>query len=493
MGDTPSDQRENDDLAQRQAALHLRTDRREAPQAAAAPGRGPLTGPPKGRLSTVLRPLFTAGALLVVVVLVGALALKAVDRLRPTPAAAASPQATLRLTPLSDGLKCVRRIAWSPDGKRIAVLGDTQSCAASALNSQTSAILIFDARNGEITERLTPDIDVLTALPARVIIAPPSATGTSLSTPDIPGALGSNWKDPHFEPRLTYSALVWTPDSKALLLPFAILTSATQKPVDARVGGLLREGVRTNALTTVWLDTIHASQAGKIEQWDLTGDTPTQVTAPAMAEAYRWNSDGTLAADPSAATGAVGAPCGGASFTVWQPGSLGYTAAPAGGSLSAQDVGWTAPVSPVSPDGRYFYESVSASGSLVPPSTVQLQPEEQTLAPHDMALQTLAQQLAQATNPDAATSLLVAWRPDGRLLAAFSPPSQEAAPTTLTVSIYDTTTGQLVKQLTPGSNIGSQSAPSADTLQWSPDGQQLLLADSADGAITIWGPGRLPA
>lgn len=416
--------------------------------------------------------MFPFVAMLAIVVLVGVATLKAVDKLRPT-SEAASAQSILRLNPMGEGLKCVTQVAWSPDETHIAVLGNTRDCGGSALDEQTMQVLVYDARNGEITQRLTPDIDVF-------------------GTYEMGGALYAVWKDPHFVPRLTYSNLVWTPDGAALLLPFSIQIADLQHPAAAYVKGLLREGVSDSKLTTVWIDNSSGVSPGKIERWDLTGFIPTLVQAPAAAAAYRWNSDGALSPMTSAATGAVGAPVGGDSFAVWQPGSLGYTAASSGGSISAQDVGWVTTIAPVSPDGRYFYQSIDVIRSLVPPSTAQVQPQEPTLAPHDKALQTLAQQLTQAASPDTASALLVAWRPDGRLLATVNQHPQSTAASSFTVSIYDTTTGQLVKQLTPNFNGLREGPPQAEALQWSPDGKQLLLADGVYGAVTIWGPGSLP-
>ena len=169
-----------------------------------------------------------------------------------------------------------------------------------------------------------------------------------------------------------------------------------------------------------------------------------------------------------------------------------HTAAPSGSPINALDVSWTTILAPISPDGRYFYQSLAVSDSLVPPSATQ--PQEPTLAPHDKALQALAQQLTQAAaTPDAAAGLLIAWRPDGRVLATVSQHPQGSAASAFTISLYDTTTGQLIKQLTPSFAGLGAGQPGAEALQWAPDGKQLLLTGSANGAVIIWGPGSLPA
>lgn len=93
------------------------------------------------------------------------------------------------------------------------------------------------------------------------------------------------------------------------------------------------------------------------------------------------------------------------------------------------------------------------------------------------------------------STLLVTYRPDGHLLAVvqFNGAGEgSATPATFTVSIYNTATGTLVKRLTPNF-IGLQSGSAGqETLEWSPDGSRLLLADNAFGAIMVWGPDALP-
>jgi len=470
MGDTQS---ENGESAQQQMSPPQRMDLREPPRAPAKAGHAPLSRSSTARSGWVIRTLLPVVAVLVISGLVGVTAVKAVNKLRPT-SPGASTQSVRRLNPIGDGLKCVEQVAWSPDGTHIAVLGDTHACGGTALDQQTTQLFIYDVRNGEITQRLAPDIDVL-------------------EDENMGGSIYVLWKDPHAEPQLSYSNLVWTPDGAALLLPFSIRITDPQRSTTAYVKGLLREGVSDKKLTTVWIDNTPVVPSGEVEVWDLTGSIPILVQAPPAAAAYRWNGDGSISAMSSAATGPVGLSDGGDSFTIWQPGSLNYTAPPSGGSINAQDVGWTTAIAPISPDGRYFYESLDVSGSLVPPSTAQAQPLESKYTPHDKALQALAQQLTQAATPDAASGQLVAWRPDGGMLATVSQQPQSTEASGFTVSIYNTATGQLIKRLTPdftGLHVG---LTQDEALAWSPDGTRLLLADSAYGAITIWGPGALPA
>jgi hypothetical protein len=64
------------------------------------------------------------------------------------------------------------------------------------------------------------------------------------------------------------------------------------------------------------------------------------------------------------------------------------------------------------------------------------------------------------------------------------------------ISIYDTASGKLVKQVMPdftGLSASPAATGSSVALLWSPDGSRLLLADNVYGVITVWRPGALPA
>lgn len=438
-----------------------------------------------------VRPLLILGIMLLLAALMGVATLKAVDRLRPTGASVTAPQPLLRLTPLAEGLKCVEQVAWSPDSAQVAVMGNTQTCGSSSLYAQTTRILIYNARSGQISQQLQPDLDVI-------------------GSGDVRQALYDHWDDPHAVPQLTYTNLVWTPDNRSLLLPFALHVSGISHPDDAPITGLLRESVAPGALTSVWLDRLWRRPANALELWDLSlaypadaptptsglrppvGPQPVAVVAPPPGATYRWDSGGALASSGAAATGAVGDPSGGQSFTIWQAGVLSYLPPAAVGGPA---ILWTAQIAPVSPDGRYFYSAVPATGALVPPSTLSAGaplPTVPTLAPHDKALRALAVQLGQVAATDATTPLLITWRPDGRMLAVVkqTPASVAGA---VTVSLYNTATGALVTQLTPDFSGLTAGPASAETLHWSPDGKQLLFSDGVYGSLTLWGPGKLPA
>jgi hypothetical protein len=380
-------------------------------------------------------------------------------------------------------------VAWSPDGKQIAAQGDTQQCGGSSSDSRTGAIYIYDEQTGRVVQQLQPDQLIFNA-PAveKVVNANVTQFGPSAS--------------------LFYQGLTWTPDGQALIMGFNVeIPTFTGNGPGAGVNGLLRLAIGHTSSSVVWTDSLTSFPNGTIERWDLSTGKSLSVPTPPAATNYRWNSDGTLSPAGSAAGKPIGAPNRGQAFSIWQAGQLQFAFGPATPNsqpnLVAQDIQWAANFTPISPDGRYFYSYFPAFGSLVPPSTKHAYPDEQIVEPHDAALVALARHLSLTQQPGANQSgqvarVLVTWRPDGRLLAAIASndgsgngAGTSSAPT-FAVSVYDTSTGKLVKQVTPsftGMQVGSGGN---ESLVWSPDGSRLLLVDNIYGAITIWGPGALP-
>lgn len=475
------------DSAQRRTALRSLAQASVAPVVTPTqrePTSAPLVTWSSGRRGVRRQRIISTLSVLAVVVVIGVVVANIVGAFRPATHLAA--KSAIRINPTDDGLNCVTQIAWSPDGKLVAAQGNTANCGASASDSQTGVVYIYDANTGTLKTQLHADAAVFNA-PAVQQYLRAHATPTSGSAP------------------VYYFGMTWTGDSQAILALFSLEApdaSASNSSSGAVVNGLVRLSVKNTAASAVWLDTPTKSYRGNtLERWDLTTGASALIPAPAPATAYRWNADGTLSPDSASSNGPIGAPNAGSRFTIWQSGNLQYAEGPSGpnntGSINTQDVGWNTDLSPISPDGRYFYGYIPAYGSLVPPSIKLAFPHELHVEPRDKALLTLAQQMTQAEPPAKNVlipRMLVTWRPDGRYLAALTANTTAPAPATaFTVSIYDTTTGKLVKRLTPNFS-GLQAGPAGvETLAWSPDGVRLLLSDNIYGAITIWGPGELPA
>ena len=387
--------------------------------------------------------------------------------------------AGLLMNPLGDGLFCATQVAWSPDSTRIAVVGHSVNCSGAGSGRTPGLILVYAVASGTLIQKLQPDTAVLALSAIAQQVAANSAAGGMIST-------------------LTYQSLTWTPDGQALLMTFDLELQPNPNAGSTGVFGLQRLGATDPSLTKVWLDTI-ASHFAPFERWNLISGAADTPPAPAKAATYQWNADGALA--PTGPAGQpVGVPDGGKTFTVWQPGRLlfGTKSDKITGSTTviAQDIGWLSNASPVSPDGHYFYPNTINAGSLVPPSTQHAVVGEPVLQPHDQALVALAQQMMRAPSPSQNTSILVAWRPDGSYLAAFAPDAAAPSPAVFTISLSDAASGNLVKQVMPdftGLSASPAGSGASVALLWSPDGSRLLLVDNVYGAITVWGPGALPA
>jgi WD40 repeat protein len=217
-------------------------------------------------------------------------------------------------------------------------------------------------------------------------------------------------------------------------------------------------------------------------EWDLWSRMakPFQSIQPAVQ--FHWGKDGTLSSKmllsynsvPSISLAAnVGNPDG-ENFTIWQPG---YTALTNMSGLSV----WSTNFEAWSPDGRYIIDSITQVGLMKPRNHLvldaqaleQMQISNMPLLPaHDVAL------LQAAT-----TSSVIAWRPDGRIMAAFSYYDS--------VNVYNCVTGHKIASL-PLPFRKQLLAGNTALLRWSPNGTHLLLSSVWGGAISLWGPDQLP-
>ena len=390
---------------------------------------------------------------------------------KSTPTSTAS--TSLRVNPASDGLFCPTQVAWSPDSTRIAVVGNAVNCTGAASGRTPGLILIYSAASGKLIERLQPDGAVLALPTIAQQVAANSAAGGLIST-------------------LTYQSLTWTPDSQALLMVFDLELLPNPNACCTTVYGLQRLGVVDSSLTRTWIDTSGSSFA-PFERWDLVAGVADVPPTPARATEYQWNAGSALAAAGPVGE-PVGMPDGGQTFTVWQPGQLlfGTKSDKATGSTTVipEDIAWLSNISPVSPDGRYFYPNMTGFGSVVPPSTQLLGGPK--LQPHDQALTALARKMMLTPSPSQNTTILVSWRPDGRYLAEFAPDATNPNPAAFTTSVYGTVNGKLAKELRPDFTGLSRDTSGSLALLWSPDGSRLLLLDNLVGVLTMWGPSALP-
>ncbi len=377
--------------------------------------------------------------------------------------------------PQQDGFACLADTAWSPDSKRIAFLGYQHDCAQGTAVYEPGLVMVHDARSGKLVARLWPDSTILHALRVR-----------------FPWA--------HGVPVIYYDMLLWSPDGQRVALTFSVVF--TPEGATPLFDGVLladEDGGHAQVLLQPQQD------SSQYTEWDLKrGELRAVPPSPSISSssfitvppalAYRWGADGTLIPETRLTSttapsppplGSVGNPDGGTSFTIWQPGWAELTTeASANGPVHLPGVySWNTVFRAWSPDGRYLVYPIALASRLEPtgqplPShqaLVDFQLEQVPLLPvRDAAFQRILEALPQILIDS--NTMMVAWRLDGRLLAAYNADEK-------TLGLYDCTSGnQLASLLLPTSH-GSLSG--SNFMSWSPDGSQLLLLDWQLGA-TLW-------
>jgi hypothetical protein len=382
------------------------------------------------------------------------------------------PSPSLIPLPQQDGITCLTDAAWSPDSTTIAVLGYGrcyQPGAAGSVN-RYGIVNLYDAHSRKLVVQFHPEAAITDALigsasfPRRDLVA------------------------------MTYVHLLWSPDGRSLACTFTVQRGPVEKgavpresdgkqPVLNGVVLLDRDGRHPQVLLQPQSHT-----ASLYAEWDLAhrralSFTPLPSASGSMpfppALAYHWGTNGALVPEillsrtslPAPfSRGPVGAPDGGASFSLWQPGALTLDSWPDGSSGYT----WRTNFAAWSPNGHYLVDGMSLLGVLTPPGRLVLthrQPLFSTLsnvplAPaHDVALLQLLQSWT-----------VVAWSPKGQLLAA----SQGGK----SVQLFDCRTGN---RLASFELLNKQAASPSDSLllRWSPDGK--YIASVGDGGVVqLW-------
>lgn len=374
-------------------------------------------------------------------------------------------------------LQCPSAAVWSPDDKRIAVLAQLGACSNSDAGIiEPNVVALFNI-HGKLERLLYPD-NLALGKDAPTTPHPTPMAGAPLPTTEPTSA--------------HYWAMGWSPDGVRLALVYETLFKRDQKgfgpfesglillPVDGSSGEKL-SGL-TNPTSDVW-----DLQARRQIRGNAANQTPSFV--------YQWSSQAMLTpVANSVASGPIGSPSGGQRFTIWQPGGVLFDRDKHTLVFSFATMAW-------SPDGRYIVPSFGFGGELAPGTSGISQSGDGSyqLAPRDLGLISAASRLKSPSDPYA-TNMPVAWRGDGRLLAAREPNLlidqviQRLDGTVLLnamehIDVYDCATG--AKRLTlatkPLANRLQWAAiapPSA--LRWSPSGQKLSWLDAPFDSLTIW-------
>jgi WD40 repeat protein len=413
-------------------------------------------------------------------------------RMSTLPGLATTANQDLTAVVLSPSLQrevCLRDLAWSPDGRQVAVLGYRNSCPSESADNysyQAGVVNIYSTATGHLVREILPDPAVL-ALPG--ISSLGTVRPVSASADTSKRAIG-------------YHNVLWSPDGKRLALTFVIFLQGPDGVPLSRsfIGLALINADGTNEHATMFSDT---TQYHSALRWDTTTQDHHALPTQPPAMNYTWSASGLLvpgnspAATVSTAT-PIGNPDGGSSFTIWQPGRIQlHNFSPYPGAYT-----WLTSALAWSPDGRFLIESFYLYGLLYPtgepsPPVSELKAMNLASAPsvgiRDPALQHLLTSLDTADWFDD-----IAWSPNGHVLAAspYGPAATASGGSSVEpVTLYDCVTGRTLGRLQPppeanvpgqpGGGLGSQ-------LLWSSDGSHLLLYSVVLGTITIWGPHRLP-
>lgn len=377
----------------------------------------------------------------------------------------------------SGGIVCLRDAAWSPDSRYLAFIGNGQGCNPD--HFVPAMIDLYAARTRQLLRQIDPDAPVLAAL--RSAAGPqPSASGYR------PGVI-------------SYQSLLWSPNGTRFALTFVAVASwdPAQHPFDGvelmNSDGsqphvlLRRETADTPASLYLQWD-LRSGGAVVVRQLPITWPLPF-TAEPALA--YAWQDQGgereTLA--PVGALAGVtpsllgdltpvGNQSGGARLSIWQPGWLELDWESGDGDIHAAGLyTWRTAFSAWSPDGRYLVSQVSTAAQIEPlgfqgsgrrlvNGTLSQLP---LLPVRDAGLEHMLEGLIDTPRGDAPPTPWLAWRLDGRVLAAQDPAG---------VAFYDCATGRLlaVRSLSTAriALSGELNAP-----RWSPDGTMLVLPNGA--------------
>lgn len=409
---------------------------------------------------------------------------------RPIPSTSSGHPGTVTLSPARAHLRCIRDAAWSPDGRYVSILGYGGGCPLPGpqASQSTGAVVTYDAASGAVRARFQPDAAILAAV-QRMIRDSEQST-------------------------IEYHSLLWRHDGAELAISFVV---SLELPASA--GGTQRSetvaGVFLSAAdgshVTVYTHPLAAEENAN-GAWNLrSGEylpVPSGLAHPALA--YVWaagalSPQGSLVSNATPAEASfqgIGQPDGDESFSVWQPAQIVRESTGDATDTTPGAYVYRTSFAAWSPDGTMLVPSMGLSARLEPAD--QPIPSAQTLRSlgvsglpllpvRDAGLATALGRLALITNDQSNGPMLVAWSPDGRMLAVQlvpAEPNAEPHETDHALIVYDCITGEALTALVPN-EVGTPLA--GDTmLRWSPDGTRLLLYDGALGTVNIWGPGKVP-
>jgi hypothetical protein len=401
----------------------------------------------------------------------------------PAPPSPAPPSLVV-INVAQGSLACVNNFAWSPDGRRLALLDYKQNCPQGSNSYQPGLLSIYSADSGRLIRQIHPDGPILQAIQK-----------FSTSQSSASGAVSS--------PMIIYNTLLWSPRVQRLAFGFSAQVFSPIPSSWQPLTGLLlmdEDGGHPQVL-------LQPDRYQSYNEWDLQRGTLLPAMSPVMqnfpsffccsnfpiAPAYHWTTNGALLPEgqtsldtpPAPSLGPIGNPSGDASFTIWQPGMAELTThVPNQPDEMPGIYTWGSSFAAWSPDGRYLLNRLSLTGRMQPAGIAP--PRHQTLvdfganqtpllAVRDLALQRMLGLLAQASSGD----LALAWRPGGRVLAAYG----FVVNNERSVNLYDCANGRLITSLSPFVPGSPASLGGVASLRWSPNGSRLLYLNGETAVV----------
>jgi hypothetical protein len=387
-----------------------------------------------------------------------------------------------------DGIGCPSDTAWSQQRPSVAVIGNP-SCTQSPGFTNPVRLNIYDATTGRLLQQLSLDDTVLPALH--------QASGSSNQI-------------------VFYQHLLWSLQGTLAATFFAQVTdSSASSPFYAGLVLVNPDGGTPQVFVQHMPDQVFAYHL----LWDLAngkasvlknavaGDRYSPDSLP-PALGYHWGDRGQFVvdrplppnpADPTAMLEASREPIGdpvASLVSIWQPGEVTFQQIRSGAPFTAEwmtdFVGW-------SPDGGYLLDAVTLQALLQPPGQPLIDTSTFGDSPppilpiRDAGMQTLISTLQSvSTTLNVTRSALVAWRPDGAVLAAQPGQTLAGAPANA-IMLLDCVSGKTLATLRIPSHIrASGVSGNASQLRWSPDGTRLLLYDPVLDVLVVWGASALP-
>ncbi|HEU5347688.1 MAG TPA: hypothetical protein VFU63_03650 [Ktedonobacterales bacterium] len=510
-GEEPLHETDEEDRKRRQQALRSLAQNDASRDTTDASTVTPSDATSTFALSSRRRPWWT-GALILALCTVALASLGYFAIFRPTGARPTATPTPVVASIRENNLTCMKAMAVSPDGASVAILGYQRDCPSA--NPQGYAyhpgqVNIYSTKTSNHIASIQPDDIIAKALHPQT---PPDVQPASRKA-DTSHAV------------IRYDEIFWSPDNTQLAISFALSVYSDVTP---------QAGAQTSTVYGVLLTDVHGTHTRVLAQtlgpftvytgaWNITtgayipipaGVDQGQWTPVPPALSYTWDSTDTLVAQgqklshttvpPTPEVGPLGDPIGGQSFTTWQPAQIQPivdtttdipSAIPNAYIFGADFPAW-------SPDSTRLFLNVNMNISEVLTaqgngadnlgrSAVQMS----LLPMRDKGLAAAIADLKPTVNPAGSPQVMdAAWRFDGRVVAASiltSSTRDRASAGPAQVRLYDCASGRLLGTL-QGQPLSNTQQAGALYLRWTPDGSHLLLLDTGNGKLTIWGPGQLP-